>query len=171
MRLKIYNIVYIGIFSTLFFILGTMSISAYNIKLTFQNLPLYVGAIILGPVNGMLIGGIGSFLVQLMFYSIMPTTIIWVLPHMIIGLITGLVFTKKIVDIDEIPKCWIVIILLNILLTILNTISLYLDSLINGYFSPLIISALFFRILLSIIIGIIYCFIVPFIVKVVKKYK
>ena len=171
MKFKIYDVVYIGIFSTLFFILGTMAISAYNIKLTFQNLPLYVGAIVLGPINGVLIGGIGSFLVQLMFYSIMPTTIIWILPHMIIGFITGFIFTKKIVDIDEIPKSWIVIILLNILLTLFNTFALYLDSVINGYFSPIVISELFFRLLLSIIVGVIYSLIIPMIVKVIKKYK
>ena len=63
-----------GILIGAFVILATyLSMDLYNIKITFQNLPMFLGAIMYGPVEGFLIGFIGMFINQLLAYGFSPT--------------------------------------------------------------------------------------------------
>ena len=59
------------------------------LKITLDSLPIIVGAALLGPLDGFLIGFFGSFLNQLLTFGLTPTTIIWVLPAAIRGLLIG----------------------------------------------------------------------------------
>ena len=45
-------------------VLGAVSIDLGNLKLSFESLPVIIGALLFGPVDGLLIGGIGTFLYQ-----------------------------------------------------------------------------------------------------------
>ncbi len=40
-----------------------------NFKITFESLPVHIGALLFGPVDGMLIGGIATFIYQVLLKS------------------------------------------------------------------------------------------------------
>lgn len=125
----------------LYFILsmyGTIKLGQ-TMKITVDGLPIVIGALIFGPVEGMVIGLMGSFLSQLLGYGITATTILWIIPAGIRGLIVGL-YAKKHGGI-EIAKGQLAFILIvsGILVTIVNTGSIYLDSLIYGYYNPVVV--------------------------------
>ncbi|MBQ2047658.1 MAG: ECF transporter S component, partial [Schwartzia sp.] len=75
-------------------VLGYLSIDMQVIKVTFESLPIFVGAFLLGPLDGLLIGGVGTLIYQLLRYGFAYTTVLWMLPYMIAGLICGIVAKK-----------------------------------------------------------------------------
>ena len=158
---------YIAMFTVLS-IYGTINI--VDAKLTLQNFPLLLGAITLGPTAGAIIGFTGALLNQLLTYGFTPTTLIWVLPHTIFGLLTGLVFENKKLKADKGVRFWVTIIVLQLILTLLNTVALFVDSVIFGYYSFLLIfGSLIARLMLSVLTSIVYCCILPPVLKVIKK--
>ncbi len=67
------------------------SVSLLNLKLSFDALPLLIGAILFGPADGLVIGLLGSFLGQLLGpYGLSVTTPLWMLPAAVRGLLVGL---------------------------------------------------------------------------------
>ena len=62
-----------------------------NLKITFESVPVHIGALLFGPVDGMIIGGLGTFLYQVLFsgYGITATTPLWILPYIVCGLAVG----------------------------------------------------------------------------------
>ena len=139
-------------------------------RLTLQNLPIYVGAITLGAAPGAIIGFAGMFINQMYVYGFSATTLFWVLPQTILGAVCGYLFENKKVKLSGGIKFWVCIISLQVLLTVINTIVMLIDSLIYGYYSFLVIFGPFIlRIMISILVGIVYCVIIPVIVKFIKK--
>lgn len=171
MNTNLRKVVLIAFYTALFVVLslyGTINLS--GMKLTIQNLPIYVGAIMLGAVPGAAIGFAGMFINQLITYGFSATTLFWVLPQTIIGGICGYIFENKIIRVGSGIKFWICIITLQVILTVINTIVILIDSLIFGYFSFLVVfGPLVLRIMVSIIVGIIYCIVIPPIIKLIKK--
>lgn len=171
MNTNLRKVVLIAFYTALFVVLslyGTINFS--GMKLTIQNLPIYVGAIMLGAAPGAVIGFSGMFINQLITYGFSATTLFWVLPQTIIGALCGYIFENKIVRVGGGIKFWICIISLQVLLTIINTIVIMIDALIYGYFNFLVVFGPFvLRIMISIIIGIVYCILIPLIVKLIKK--
>ena len=170
------RIILISIFSALFLVFNMFfTINFYSIKLTLQNLPLFVGALILGPIAGAIIGFMVMFISQLITYGFTMTTIVWVLPHTIIGFIVGS-YSKKynynlFADGQKFNISFILfIIFANLLITILNTFAFIIDALVFSYYSSiLIIGNLFIRIVSSIIVGFFYSLIIPKIYLTIKK--
>ena len=171
MNTNLRKVVLIAFYTALFVVLslyGTINLS--GMKLTMQNLPIYVGSIMLGAAPGAIIGFAGMFINQLITYGFTATTLFWVLPQTIIGAICGYIFENKIVKVGGGTKFWICIISLQVLLTIINTIVIMIDALIYGYFSFLVVFGPFaLRLMISIIVGIVYCILIPLIVKLIKK--
>jgi len=171
MNTNLRKVVLIAFYTALFGVLslyGTINLS--GVKLTIQNLPIYVGAIMLGAAPGAIIGFAGMFINQLITYGFSATTLFWVLPQTIIGAACGHIFESKIVKVGSGNKFWICIITLQILLTILNTIVILIDSLIYGYFNFLVVFGPFvLRIMISMIVGVVYCILIPLIIKLIKK--
>ena len=95
-RTKIKKIAFTGVLIGIFVVLGSyLSINAYNIKITFQNLPLFIGAILYGPIDGFIIGFVGMFICQLISpYGLTYTTFLWCMPQAITGAILGYVINK-----------------------------------------------------------------------------
>lgn len=147
---------------------GTFNL--YGMKITIQNLPLMLAAITLGALPGALVGFIGMFLNQMLTYGFTATTLFWVLPHTIVGMFVGYLFERKIIKQESGLKFFACIIISQIVLTILNTIALYIDSTIFGYYTfILVFGTLIPRIMLGIITGIAYCVVLPLLIKLVKK--
>ena len=142
-----------------------------NFKFTFEAFPILVAGLLLGPVDGLLVGAIGSTIYQLLFsgYGITPTTPLWVLPHALSGLIVGLYAKYKKYDLDFKHIIFISIISA-LLVTTLNLLALYVDSKMFGYYSKtLVFGNIIFKIITGILLSIIYSSVLPKLLAFLKK--
>ena len=153
-------------------VLAAVSITIFgNLKLTLENLPVLVGALFFGPVDGMLIGGIGSFLYQLLFsgYGLTVTTPLWILPYVVSGLVAGLLGHKGKLKDSRIGLLTILIIDA-LIVTFFNTLALYADSKLFGYYSkPLVFGGLIWKIVIGIVKSVAYAFLFPALFKLLRK--
>ena len=146
-------------------------IKIVNFKFTFEAFPILVASLLLGPVDGLIVGGVGSFIYQILFsgYGITATTLLWVLPHGISGLVVGY-YGKKNNNKLDFKKIIFISILSSFIVTSLNLIALYIDSKIYAYYSKtLIFGNLIFKILAGIILAIIYSLVLPKLLSFLKK--
>lgn len=140
-----------------------------NIKITFGGLPFVIIAIMYGPVEGLVVGLLATFLSQLINYGITVTTPLWIIPGGIHGLTMGLLynaFGHK----QELKPLTISIALSTLAVTIFNTLALYIDGKIMGY-APIIWATLPFRIISSILVAVCYSAIIMLLLKAVNKVK
>ena len=75
---------------SLFFVLSLFSVELGGVKITFVSLPTVVCAMLYGPVDACIVGFLGAFLEQMMKYGFTATTVLWLLPAAIRGLVIGL---------------------------------------------------------------------------------
>ncbi len=159
-----------AILAALFIVLDLISIKMGPIKITFGGLPIILAAVLYGPLDGMAVGFVGAFIPQLITYGFGPTTLLWVAPAVIRGLLMGLMFKwfKK----SEKPVILgIEIIISSLVVTVLNTIVSVLDGIIFGYTYELVLSVTAFRFISSVITAILYTVLVSVIIKAISIYK
>lgn len=158
-----------AVLAALYFVLDLISIKAGPFKLSVSGLPIIIVAVIYGPIDGMIVGFVGAFLGQLVSYGFTPTTLLWVLPAVLRGLIVGLCFRKQNVK-NHPVKLIIVILISSLIVTTANTIVMYIDSVIYGYYSyAYIFGALLYRYIAGILTGIVYTVLTPIIYDPVSK--
>lgn len=138
-------------------------------KFTFEALPILTAGFLMGPSAGAIVGGLGSLINQIGEYGITPTTITWVLPHLVSGLFVGLFgkikkYQYKLIEII------IVSIISSLLVTGLNLVAIYVDAVYYNYYSP---AMLYANLILKIVIGIsqaiVFSLIMPRIIDTFKK--
>ena len=87
----ILRITYDGLLAALCAVLGSVAAIDIGIaKLTFENVPVVIAGLLFGPVDGMLVGFVGIFLSQVIRYGIDASTMLWVAPYVLSGLVVGL---------------------------------------------------------------------------------
>ena len=79
----------IGMLAALYLALNLVGFRAWSFHITFASLPVLVGALLFGPVEGMLIALIGEFFNQVLSYGITVTTVLWLIPPAVRGLTVG----------------------------------------------------------------------------------
>jgi len=155
--------------SALCAVLGMFSLDAGNIKLTFETLPILIGAMLSGPADGMLIGGVGTLISQLLRYGLTVTTPLWILPYIVFGGIMGLYNVRPGISANRFRTVMLVI-AAGLTVTVLNTASLYIDSKIYGYYSPAFIFGMTgIRLVISIVKSVAYGLVLPSLVGVLQK--
>ena len=171
MKLETKRIVSIALYSALFVVLSIFgTLNFQTIKVTTQNLPIYLAAMTLGMIPGALVGFVGMFISQILTWGFQTTTLFWVLPQTILGGVCGYIFENSYVKVEENPKFYATVIFMQLLITILNTIVNIIDGLINAYYNFITISgSLVVRIITSILTGIVFCIIIPPLVRLIKK--
>lgn len=159
--------------TALYFVLSTLTpIRTGNFKFTFEALPVLIGALLLGPVDGLIIGGLGSFLYQLLSsgYGLTATTVLWILPHAASGLAVGLYGAR----LKGEPNFWnimLICLISALLVTALNTLALYVDSRLYGYYSKaLVFGALGFKVLAGAMLSAAFAAVLPKLLKAVRKF-
>lgn len=124
-------------------VLGYVSLDLGNMKFTFEAFPILLGALLLGPVDGMIIAAVGTGIYQILKYGLMSTTILWIIPYVIYALYVGLLRKKNL---------WFVVFSSGIIVTLLNTGVIYLDSIIWDYYTfAYVFGSFIFRIITSLI--------------------
>lgn len=159
-----------AVMAALFVVLDMLSIKiGQNIKITFGGLPIIVAAIFGGPVIGLLTGLVGAFIGQLISYGLSVTTVIWIIPAGVRGLAMGLLFIAFRRRTDWVTL-GIEIVISSLIVTVLNTAALYIDSLIYGYYSAAVVfGATVFRIASSVLTSAVYVLVIAPIVAALKK--
>lgn len=135
------RICWIAMLSALCFLLNMVQIRLpANLRITFDSLPVVVAALLFGPVEATLAALFGEFFTQMLSeYGLTATTMLWLIPPALRGLIIGCVAwtlrnTERPLE-TRIPLCYTVCLLAGILTTAANTAVIWLDSVLNGYYS------------------------------------
>lgn len=145
----------------LFVGLNFISIDFKFIKISVKALPIIFIAVLYGPIEGALVGGLGELICQLFSpYGLTATTPLWILPFTVQGLIVGFLMRQK--NPKDHIVLWIVTVAVSCLaVTIINTFSIWLDAKIFEYPSQLTFISIVLRFVGSIISSIVYGLIVP----------
>ena len=166
------RITYDGLLAALCAILGSVAAIDISIaKLTFENVPIVIAGLLFGPVDGMLVGFVGTFLSQLLRYGLEASTMLWVAPYVFSGLAVGI--GAMICRFR--PKIWQLIIIMivdAVIVTGLNTLGLY----IYYYYilqtpKETVFAAIPVRLAVSVVKGIIYAILIPLLIKGLEKAK
>ena len=155
---RILRIVIVGMLSALCFVLSAyVSVKAGSMKFTFAGLPILLAALLFGPVDGMLVGGIGEFLSQVIGYGLTPTTVLWLIPAIVRGLMVGL-YAKAKKGNPGIAGTSVMIVLSSLVVTLLNGLVIWADAVIMGYYSfAYVFGSTGWRFLASLITAVLYC--------------
>lgn len=146
---KTKRLVFDAMFVALYVVLGSsyFSIQLANMKITLAGLPIVLGGLLFGPADGFLIGMVGSFVNQMLSYGFSATTLLWILPAGVRGLVSGW-YAKKHGFRLSTPQLAGIVFSGGYLTTVLNTLVLYVDSRLFGYYTQeLIFGSLLYRIL------------------------
>lgn len=153
------------------FVLGSyVALKLVNQKITFEALPILLGALLFGPADGLLIGLLGSFLSQLVGgYGLTVTTPLWVLPHALSGLVVGLL-GRRLHGSLRYRDLLLVSVVSALLVTGLNTLAFYVDSVIFHYYSrALIFGSLGLRIAVGAATAAAFAAILPALLRPLRK--
>ena len=170
--MKVRKLTTIALLSAVYVVLSILTpIRIQNFKFTFEAFPVLVAGLLFGPMDGCLVGALGSFIYQLFFsgYGITPTTPLWVLPHAFSGLLVGYYALKNSFDLDF-KKIVFISIVSAFCVTALNILALYVDSKLYGYYSPtLVFGNIIFKVIVGIILAFLYASIMPKLLTYLKK--
>ena len=149
-------------------VLGALSIDLGNLKITFEGFPVILGALLFGPLDGMAIGGIGTLVYQLLRYGVSVTTPLWILPYLLAGLLVGVL--AKGGPALSLKRLAAAVFASNLMIFLLNTLVLFLDSKIYGYYSAVYIFGSFFpRLLLCLGKAAAYTAVLPELLRVSRR--
>ena len=150
-------------------VLGYVSLDAGNLKITFESVPVLVGALLFGPMDGAAVGFVGTLIYQLLRYGVSATTLLWILPYVVCGALTGLYAKKRGFLLTQAQTCF-VIVSNELLITALNTVVLYIDSKLYGYYSAaFIFGSLALRIVICVVKALAYSFALPPLLHALRK--
>lgn len=151
-------------------VLGYLALDTNVVKASFESLPVLVSALLFGPVNGVLVGGIGSFIYQLLRYGVSATTVLWMLPCIASGLIAGLGAKMRNFSLTRVQTV-VLVVVSELVFMALNTFTIFVDSKIYGYyFHGIVTGALGIRLAICIVKAIAYGAILPVLIKPLKQF-
>lgn len=138
-------------------------------KLPLGALPIIIAAVQCGPLMGAAVGLTGTFLTQLITYGLTPTTVLWILPAGIRGVCMGLLFIAFKRSLETLPLT-LEITISSVIVTAINTLVIYLDSVIYSYYSPAVVwGGLLTRVITAVISSFVFALILPPVVRVIDK--
>lgn len=169
MNNKTRQLAFDAILAAMVAVLGFIALDFISIKVTFESVPIFIGALLFGPADGFAIGFVGTLIYQLLRYGVSVTTVLWIVPYALCGFLAGL-YAKKKQFCFNIKSMLIVVISLELLITLLNTCVMYLDSKIYGYwFKGFIAGSLVLRLVICIVKSVAYSFVMEPLLKAIRK--
>ena len=133
-RFNIYTICMISLLTAMVVLLKrTIAIETPYFKFNFASLPIMLAAMLFGPVEGMVVGLLGEFIAQITGpYGLAPTTVLYVAPAAIRGVVVGLgaVWCRRTGKrIESRPvACYAICVAGAVFTTLGNTVSIWLES-------------------------------------------
>ena len=148
-------------------LVGTLNLGW--IRISVDSLPIILGALLYGPVGGLLVGLLGSLMNQLVTYGLMATTVLWIVPAAARGLMLG-AYAKA--HGYELSRAQLVgaLCVTAVIVTALNTGAMYLDSIINGYYSyAYVFGGVVTRVSAGIATAVVMSFVAPPVVSMLER--
>ena len=168
-KFTVKEIAFYAVLAALFVILAFISVGTNDFKASFESLATLMAGITLGPVAGFCVGLVGEFIYQIIQYGLDATTVLWLIPYAVSGLVAGLV-AKKFDFHLEVKHIIIAVILSEFVLTLLNTPVNAISAIIQGWGNwATILASVPLRLAIMAARMIIFCLIVPVIYKPVSK--
>ena len=164
-NLAVRRLVLNAVLIALYYALGLWRIPIGNMwRVSVAPFAVILGALAFGPVDGLIVGLMGEFVTQILGpYGLTPTTLLWCLGEAVRGLTLGLfawlVLKKWLVSEKKLSAAQMVMVLCAcistaILSSLCNTLALYVDSKMFGYYSyAMVFGALVVRLILSVVIS------------------
>jgi len=149
--------------------LGALALDMTSIKVTFESLPILLGALLFGPVAGAAIGGVGTLIYQLLRYGVSATTVLWILPYVLSGWLCGYAAKKSGFALNR-SQVLLLVVVCELIVTLINTGVMYLDARIYGYYFPgFITGSLAIRLVICVVKAVVFGAILPILLQAVKK--
>lgn len=167
-KMKTQTLVMSSLLMAMHIVLSFFSITLPMMKINLSGLPIVVGGFLFGPLVGTLVGLLGSLLYQILSYGLMSTTILWIIPHAVRGLIVGIWAKSRNYRVGK-AETVIVIIISSVVATVLNTIGMYIDGIVWGY-EAAAFASIGLRLVNSILTSVIFVIIVIPLMKPLRKY-
>lgn len=150
-------------------VLGYVALDLGNIKITFESLPILLGGLLFGPLDGMLIGGMGTLIYQLIRYGVSATTLLWIVPYIVCGLVAGVWAKLNRFRLERVQTVLLVI-AAELAVTGLNTIPIYVDSKLYGYYFPgIILGALALRLVICVVKAVAFGAVLPTLTEAIRR--
>ena len=148
-------------------LVGTIRLWWMNISVA--TLPLILAALLFGPVGGLFVGLLGSFLEQLLTYGLMATTVLWLVPNTVRGLLLGIYFKKKNYRPSRAQLIGALVVAA-VIMTALNTLVMYFDSVVQGYYSyAYVFGGVVTRVAAGVVTAVVMAFVAPPVVKLLER--
>lgn len=122
-------------------VLGAISIDLGNIKITLESVPIILCALMFSPLDAAAVGLVGTFIYQILRYGISVTTALWILPYMVCGLVVGIYAAKRQHKLS-LSQTVTIVVIAELIITTLNTGTLYVDSKVYGYYNETLITGM-----------------------------
>lgn len=138
-KLNARRICYIALLAAMYYVLNLLEIrTPGNLHVTLDALPVMVSALLIGPLDACLVAFFGELLNQVAGpYGITVTLAVWLLPPVFYAWIIGLAAKRQAEKpLESRPvACYAVCILAALVRTAANTIGIWIDSVVYGYYS------------------------------------
>ncbi|MCD7748907.1 MAG: folate family ECF transporter S component [Oscillospiraceae bacterium] len=159
-----------GLCAALYVVLAAyLSLNLGPIKLSLDGLPILLGAMLFGPADGLIIGLVGNFLSQLLGpYGISATTILWMLPPALLGLLTGL-YAKRHGREQNARRLFLPLLLFLLADTTLTTGVMWVDCQVYHYAFATYAPYIIWRYVADVIKAVVHALLLPPVVRALGK--
>ncbi len=154
--------------AAMYVVLSLFSISLPGMKITLDSLPILIAAALLGPVDGLAVGLIGSFINQMITYGFTATTLLWIIPAGLRGLLVGL-YAKGRGFSMSLRQTVFITVATALLVTALNTLLLYVDSWVYSYSYVAALPTLALRVVAGVITAVVFSLLLPPILSALRR--
>lgn len=128
-----------AVLTALYVLMTMLSIKFGNVHITFASLPVVVCALLFGPWQAAGVALMGEFINQMLGYGFTLTTVLWLIPPALRGIIVGtvaLLVLRRGRYLEERPiALYITCICAALTTTVSNTAVIWLDSVIYHYYT------------------------------------
>ncbi len=160
-----------GLCAALFVVLSWLKIDLWVMKISLTGLPILIGAMMFGPVEGLMIGLVGEFISQMTGYGLTATTVLWILPPALLGFVIGLFAIRWQKTERELNPLMLYLPILLALAadTTLTTGVMWVDCQVYHYSFAVYAPYILWRYVADLIKAVLYAVIMPPILKAIRK--
>lgn len=142
-----------------------------NMKLSLDGLAILLGALLFGPVDGLIIGLLGNFVSQLTGpYGLSVTTPLWMLPPGLVGLLAGLYARKKDFSLKT-PALAVLVLFCLLADTTVTTGVMWIDCLVMRYSFATYVPGIVWRYLADFIKAAVYTLLLPPLIGALRRLR
>lgn len=172
--ISVYALCRVAVMAALYLPLARMAIEIGTLKLSFGSLPVTVLAMLAGPAEAAAAAAIGEVLKQLLSYGFTATTLLWVIPPALRGLLIGLAASRLACTGRRLEErsviCYAVGMGSAVLTTLVNSFILWADSVLYGYYFPgYVLGNLGLRLVVGIITAVLVATVAMPMVKLLRR--